>query len=515
MPFTFLMICVNYVINVAMRFKTVIGLLLLTLVLFCPIIATSQNTPIATDSLKVITALEDRASAFDTRLDSATIRLNLTIDSLKNMNLPADKFADRLDSAYRSFQVKVLSLLPGKETIDEGQRRKLAHVDSLINAKTASLDSLRGHVRMKDMGTLDNWTKKFNPNLPEISTIPQISPVTASIPRLDSNLGKLKGEVVETIPAVPQAFNIDANEKIPEVEGTTAISSISEEVKGVSEYGDGAEELTNGAEKIKEGDVVEKAIESRVGNVTEVKAIKEVDKEVDAMGEQLEETKKTASDKEALRERAKKEFVDHLAGKEDIVKKDMEDIGKVQLKYRNVPDSRFLPKRIPNEMKGKPIVERLIPGFSLQIFNGNDFSVDFAPFVGYRFSGRLSAGLSGYRRIAYIGKDDAVKTLDSYGIRFYNNFQIIKGISTHVEVERYKPENTGSIIQPMDKEQWDTKINLGLFQRYNIGKRVYGHFLIMYDLMQFKQFPNSTGSSIRFGFDYQIKKRKKSNAQTI
>src|ERR1700752_5126723 len=101
-----------------MRLKTLIGLLPFALVWFCPIVAIGQDTTITKDSLKVVLAVKDRASTFDTRLDSATIQLNSTIDSLKNIDQPASRYADRLDSVYRSFQMNVLTLLPGMEKMD-------------------------------------------------------------------------------------------------------------------------------------------------------------------------------------------------------------------------------------------------------------------------------------------------------------------------------------------------------------------------------------------------------------
>jgi hypothetical protein len=61
-------------------------------------------------------------------------------------------------------------------------------------------------------------------------------------------------------------------------------------------------------------------------------------------------------------------------------------------------------------------------------------------------------------------------------------------------------------MNPELANRW--KFNVGIQQRYSLGKRFYGHFLIMYDLNQIKEFPNTSGSSVRFGFDYQLKKGK-------
>lgn len=52
-------------------------------------------------------------------------------------------------------------------------------------------------------------------------------------------------------------------------------------------------------------------------------------------------------------------------------------------------------------MKEKPLIERIVPGIALQVQKkGDDLMVDFNAYAGYRFTGRITAGLGWNQRVA-------------------------------------------------------------------------------------------------------------------
>jgi hypothetical protein len=250
-------------------------------------------------------------------------------------------------------------------------------------------------------------------------------------------------------------------------------------------------------------------LEKKVNDIEPVKDVAENVEAVESVTEQLTHVNVDTVDLKTGVKNVVKKHVDPFEGKEEILKKDMEEIGKLQIKYRDVPDSRFLPKRPPNPWKNKTFAERLIPGISLQIFYVDNVSIDVNPFVGYHINGYLSAGLGGYRRITYFRQEDALRINDLYGIRSFAIIKIYKGFSAYVESEICKSFRSGYLMSaPVDKG-WSGKLNVGIHQRYRFTKHLSGHTILMYDVLKIKQFPSSTNSALRFGFEYKIVKRKK------
>lgn len=220
-----------------------------------------------------------------------------------------------------------------------------------------------------------------------------------------------------------------------------------------------------------------------------------------------------AQNGDSLINEVKNEFIDHFKGKEEVIKNDLERVGKIQLKYKNFSDSRTLPKRPPNEMKGKSFRQRLLPGLGFNVVPSGDFSMDLFPFIGYRLTGHLTAGLGGYKRILYTHTDGAISGTGHYGIRIFAAYKVIKGIHGYAEFEYFNgPSGKERYINRPGVISENIKFNLGVQKRYPITRRLYGLVIVMYDLTKLKYFPNSEGANARFGVDYQLKKKKNKNA---
>ena len=106
--------------------------------------------------------------------------------------------------------------------------------------------------------------------------------------------------------------------------------------------------------------------------------------------QQYQDAVKEMNDKKLLadgKELGQKQLTDHFAGKEEKLKAGAAQLDKLKKKYGNIPDSRYLPKRAPNPLNGKPLIERLIPGINLQVFEQRNLvNIDASPFVAYKIS---------------------------------------------------------------------------------------------------------------------------------
>src|SRR5690606_26148566 len=132
-------------------------------------------------------------------------------------------------------------------------------------------------------------------------------------------------------------------------------------------------------------------VENRAANLDELSALESGIGKVEAANGLPEIAIEDQS--ENLKQEAVKKADNHFTGKEAQLQEAMNKMAEYKKKYSSVESLKDLPKRPPNTMKGKPFVERLVPGISLQVLRNNDWMVDLNPQVGYRISGKITTGI--------------------------------------------------------------------------------------------------------------------------
>jgi hypothetical protein len=473
-----------------------------TIALFIAVLASvhvyGQDSPMAdTLARRPLKKADSIKYYIDSRIKLETTHFNKGLDSLKNLNLPKEAYLHRVDSAYRAFQANVVQRYRnGSNTLDAKTGHYLDKVDSVLSARTDVLDSLlrNNGLQFSNNETLTERLDLSMPGLPDTGiSIPSVNDGVA-IPVIEN-------PVLGSPTALP---DIPAN-------GLKDISGKPEELGALQTH---VQTLAAEGDKVKEGEampLLEKGVEDRMMKTKEMQDLKAETKTANALKDQAKALKNKKSSPDSAKTMLKKKFVDHFAGKEEVVQKNLEDIAKVQLKYGTFADSRVLPKRPPNEMKGKPFIERLVPGITLQVFKQGEVSVDVAPFVGYRFSGHISAGIGGYRRLTYFEKSDHLSAVRCYGYRLFGSVKVIQSFNAYTDIEYFnnnaKPSNSQQRAYFDSSQHW--KWNLGIQKRYSLGKNFFGHFILLYNLVKIKKFPNTEGASVRFGVDYQIKNKKR------
>jgi hypothetical protein len=158
-------------------------------------------------------------------------------------------------------------------------------------------------------------------------------------------------------------------------------------------------------------------------------------------------------------------------------------------------------------MHGKPLIERLVPGLSLQVQKRNDWWFDFNPYVGYRFTGKITAGLGWNQRIAYDFNSGMFnKEAMVYGPRWYGEYRLKKGFVPRIELEylntpvRTPPDFT------YDYREWVWSAMAGLKKEYRISKSLRGNAHVLYNLFDphYKS-PYTDRLNVRMGIEYHIK----------
>ena len=169
-----------------------------------------------------------------------------------------------------------------------------------------------------------------------------------------------------------------------------------------------------------------------------------------------------------------------------------------------------MPKKVPNPMKEKTFVERLVPGMTFQILKKDNFLLDVAPYLGYRFTGRLTIGAGWNQRISFNSEKTSTQT-NVYGPRVYGDYNVFKGFSGRLELETmnaFVPQDLK--ITDNGQREWVPAILLGIKQQYTIYKTLKGTALVLYNFYNpdYKS-PYGDRLNVRFGLEYAFKKKKK------
>ena len=333
-------------------------------------------------------------------LDSATVFLKNKLDSLTRLNLPPNKISKRLDS---------LNAL--RENIIANFEKKL---QSLKDSATSKLKTLELPPELSDK--VSSLTKNINDV--------KIPGSELNVPLLNTPSNPLANvNDISNLNGIPQA-NIDnplqagITEKVGDVKIPDGMDKAKELTNGqgnlnnVSKVTDKASEYSKEAQEVAKGNLDQTQNFSKVAEekAIERSGINELEKQAGGLDQYQDMTTKAqdpvALKKEAI-EKAKKAAVNHFAGKEEQLKAAMEKIAKYKQKYSSLDGVKELSQKRPNEMRDKPLIERVVPGIALQFQKkGDNLLLDFNPYLGYRFTERVRAGLGWNQRVGYNTKQN-------------------------------------------------------------------------------------------------------------
>jgi hypothetical protein len=440
-----------------------------------------------------------------TTLDSIQSRFLSRLDSIENLSFAP---VTKLDSMQRRLQGKMdsLSLRLSSSKISKA----LDSVRTLRDSLVANLNTKIQAIKSKTIGKLNSMD--IPPELKD-----KVSSVTQSV-----NSFKINGKEVNLSGLNTSAANIPGLENL-NLSSTGALPSTGKipdigNVKGLQDVAEKTGSLNTalpemGLNNVNEIKDLPAAAETKA---VELSGLNQTKEQTEALNKYKEMTKKFQnpdSMKSLAKEEIKKAAVNHFAGKEEQLKKAMETISKYKLKYSSINSLADIKKRPPNAMKGKPLRERIIPGVAMQIQKkGDDFMVDFNPYVGYRFSGRITAGLGWNQRVAY---DLDVNSFNPdarvFGPRLYGEFKLGKGFSPRLEGEvmntRIPPSTVTPSADPGQRE-WVWGAFVGMKKEYKLFKNVKGTAMIMTRLFNpDHKSPYADVLNIRFGFEFPMKKK--------
>jgi hypothetical protein len=145
---------------------------------------------------------------------------------------------------------------------------------------------------------------------------------------------------------------------------------------------------------------------------------------------------------------------DHFAAKQETLRQAMDQMEKIKNKYESFSTLPADFRKGYNEMKGRPLKARLIPGISVQLMKDDFFMTDLNVYAAYRITGLISAGLGWNQRIVYDFHDWRMRNQHQlYGPRFFAEYKLKKGFYPRLEVESMCTGPEASATDQL-KRQW-------------------------------------------------------------
>ena len=439
---------------------------------------------VQTEFLQKSDSLNSICHAQLSALEAARTKLQSKVDSLRARNLPTENVTHKIDSmnqlqqnAIASFNEK-LKELKSKTT----DRLKELNLPPELQAKVT------GAIR-----SVDNFT------------IP-VADLAIPSSGFSNPLQNFRGLNGLSSP-LADGVGVDALQDVQSSLGD--VGNIADQVGG---YTDDMKQIASGtAEEIRQ---LPQTIENQAAEISGANELLGETQALDQYTEMLGQAQNPEALKEEAIEQVQQLAFDHFAGKQEVLQQAMDKMEKLKKKYAglgSLPDD--LTKRY-NEMKGKPFIERLMPGLALQMMKRSYFMTDFNVYVGYRFTGKLTAGPGWNQRVLF--DTEALQFRNEgriYGPRFYGEYNVWKGFCPRIEIEcmntfvtpRAMPAQTD-----IGQREWGWSYFVGLKKEYRFIKTVKGTAQVMFNIFNAgHKSPYPDVVNMRFGFEFPMKKKPK------
>ena len=399
------------------------------------------------------------------------------------------------------------------------QATKLTHaMDSIKNLRDSTLITLNKKIQTAKDNTIGNLNSlDLPPQLKE-----KLSNVTANIegykiPGTELNLSSVNPNRNLSVPGLENLNLPSTTTSLPGAGGLENMNSATDALPDIAGkaggYSNDLKQLGSG--NLNEVKELPRAAESKAVELSGMNEVKGQTKALDQYKDMAGNMQNPDSLKGFVKQEIRQVAVNHFAGKEQQLQQAMETLSKYKNKYSSLNSLADIKKRPPNEMKGKPFIERLIPGIAMQIQKkGDDFMVDFNAYAGYRFTGRITAGAGWNQRVAYnLDRNLFNPEARIFGPRIYGEFKLWKGFSPRIEGEVMNTKIPPSTFTPsLDPGQrdWVWGAFLGVKKEYRFLKNVKGTAMVMTRLFNpDHKSPYADVLNVRFGFEFPMKKKLK------
>jgi hypothetical protein len=498
-------------------------------------IQVGKNLDNKADSLQnKITKPLDAVNASAARIDG---KLNHKTDSLSNLAGGLTKLPGGIQNKSDSLQSTINSL---NKKISNTERKLQSKTDSLQNKISTSITRTTEKAAEKIKSVTEeklsiSGTEKLNlqsANTPDLKTNGldlsgnKLPGINEKLP--DVNLGNVNTNLKTDLPNVD---NLDLDKGLPDVK--TELSKVDlpkvdelNKVKDISSQANqidnklaGAEKYEGDLRKLKDGDELNKLpdeAESQLKNVGQVKALNGEAMKAKQFQAQQQAIVQRYRDKQLMQEEITRKATnvanDYITKNAGAVKEGQAQLAESKKTFGNIKSFKDVFKKRSDELEGKKIYERLVPGITFQIYNNNIFAMDMATQIGYRVSPRFTAGVGLTYRTGFDKQFKYYATnLGMGGVRTYFDFAALKGIYVHAEYEYLRVNPNRFVIAPKSEEpiHFVSSSYFGIGKKMNLSRRIKGSILALYRVEYDGHIPSMNKFNMRIGFDYVIRKQRK------
>ncbi|HWA34657.1 MAG TPA: hypothetical protein VG737_11030 [Cyclobacteriaceae bacterium] len=425
-------------------------------------------------------------------------------DSLKSVKIPGSKYVRKAEKAAQK-QQKMLSEVTTKQTElhqkvtgrynkwESGLRSKLK-LDSFGIKGTGGLPGLK---QLNATGTTPNVPGIKSPggqSLPGMPKMPALNTADFSNLGLSKDLSSIGGNM--SIPSTAQLGQWEKN--IPGL-GNNPLKDVSQKMAGANAMlKDPSKSAENALSQV--GDV--QTLNKEIASAEKLKSSNEAMQIADKM-----------KNSESMQAEIKKQAVNHFAGKEDVLKKSMDEMAKYKKKYHSLnslADAKKMKWWQPvNGLKGKPFRERFHPGVNLGYSTRKDtLNLDFYPNVSYQISGRFDIGAGALYRVHINTKNVAFDQASPvWGLTAFTTFKLFKSTLFRLETDAVNsPLPKSSADAPADRT-WRWQLIMGIQNNFKISKTVTGNMQMLYNFDKNLKDGFPERLMVRVGVSFNLKKR--------
>ncbi len=438
-------------------------------------------------------------SAYSTQLDSIRSELDsvaqISNRQLNRIQAMTNELKNKFDTIR--FVQKIDSVLHWK---NDRLKRIAQRSDSIRLAINKKLDGLPLPVALRDK------VQQLNSGMAALQ-----APLGQDLQTNFGSLAKLSPDVSQSLGKITsigsELNNVASLGKVDVPPGVemSSLSALEKQVTSVSPVNNGgkinADKLTSVAEQQLSNNSTISSVSGQIGESSQLTSMIGKTGDEDAM-------------KQQLLQQVQEQATDHFKGKSEQLNNAISAIARHKAKIPSVTSLNEIPRRVPNEMKGKPLIERLVPGVAFQVLKSDDlFTMDFNGYVGYRFTKRLTIGGGWNERVGLNAKPLTLTSgnVRIFGPRLFGSFKLSRGFEPRIEFEAMNtfipPYIRNPGIDPGSR-RWVCGAFAGISKTYNITKRIRGTATIMLRLFD----PNRTSPypdviNARFGVEVPLKKR--------
>ena len=461
----------------------------------------------------------DSLQSWETRLTSYQLNTDsLTPDQVKKvmaLKSKSDSVLNRMESTQKEAASKLTQL-----------ENKASHLqDSIHQALQGKIEQLRSKGKLSPK--LDSlWQKSNHLAVPEklAGNTGKLKDAAGQVGNLDQLTGQLRQEKIS-----PE-FTNSLHKKLSELKGTldeqeklsliknqaeTWKSTFNKEFEQLSqsinpnklnlgqqqwqEYTgkvQGYQEQVNNAPEV---------LEQKARDLEEVKAFENKKAAFSPYQEQMSQLGEEGYAKEKAVQKAKTMAKDHFAGQQEKLLAAQSKLTKLKQKMGKFGALNGDKLKKENEMKGKPLGERLVLGGNFQLHPGDLVSLDISPVVGYRWTKMFRIGLGGTYRTTFDEKEKFLLSDEKevFGYRGFVEHDIYKGFYAHGEYERLNGADLSkkNIQQDRRANTWRDGALLGLGKSYKIKNKIKGNVMVLYNFLYDEQSLYNKPWNLRFGFE--------------